>query len=154
LSEKQVQMIWSFMRILRIAAMIILVALSLFVATTNGQAAYTKKQEASQSIDAVTKWEKRVLPVLDHVPNSVTELGYVADWDLPHSDYDVVDQDNEYTLTQYALAPRSVQPGLDHEWIIGNFTQAGFQEWLDQNLSAYEISEIGFGIYIIHRTAP
>jgi hypothetical protein len=152
--KKQVQMIWSFMRILRIAAMISLVALSLFVAITNGQAAYTKRQEASQSIDPVTKWEKRVLPVLDHVPTNVTEFGYVADWDLPNSDYDVVDQDNEYTLTQYALAPRSVQPGLDHEWIIGNFTQAGFKEWLNQNLSAYEISEIGFGIYVIHRTAP
>src|SRR5215216_1845048 len=147
-------MIWSFMRILRIAAMISLMALSLFVATTNGRAAYAKRHEASQSIDPVTKWEKRVLPALDHVPNSVIEFGYVADWDLPNSDYDVVDQDNEYTLTQYALAPRIVQPGLDHEWIIGNFTQAEFKEWLDQNLSAYEISEIGFGIYIIHRTAP
>jgi hypothetical protein len=147
-------MIWSFMRILRIAAMLSLMALSLFVASMNGRAAYTKRQEASQSIDPVTKWEKRVLPVLDHIPNNITALGYVADWDLPNSDYDVVDQDNEYTLTQYALAPRIVQPGVDHEWIIGNFTQPGFQEWLDQNLSAYEISEIGFGIYIIHRTTP
>ena len=142
------------MRILRIAAMITLVALSLFVAITNGRAAYAKRQEASVSIDAVTKWEKRVLPVLDHIPKDVTEFGYVADWDLPNSDYDVVDQDNEYTLTQYALAPRIVQPGLDHEWIIGNFTQAGFQKWLDQNLSAYEMSEIGFGIYVIHQTTP
>ena len=142
------------MRILRIAAMISLVGLSLFVAAMNGRAAYAKRQEASQSVDVVTKWEKRVLPVLDHVPNDVDEFGYVADWDLPNSNYDIVDQDNEYTLTQYALAPRIVQPGLDHEWIIGNFTQGGFQEWLDQNLSAYEIREIGFGIYIIHRTAP
>jgi len=154
MSEKQVQMMWSFMRILRIAALMSLMALSLFVAITNGRAAYTKRQEASQSIDPVTKWEKRILPVLDHVPDNVTEFGYLADWDLPKSDYDIVDQDNEYTLTQYALAPRIVQPGLDHEWIIGNFTQAGFQGWLDQNLSAYEISQIGFGIYIIHRTAP
>jgi hypothetical protein len=68
-------------------------------------------------------------------------------------EYDLVDQETEYTLTQYALTPRMVQPGLAHEWIIGNFTSPDFRDWLDKNLASYEIIEIGFGIYLIHNTS-
>ena len=140
------------MRNLRIAAMIGLVTFSLFVAITNGLAARTKWAENSQSVDSVSRWEKRVRAVLNHVPGNVMEFGYVADWDIPDSGYDLIDQDNEYMLTQYALAPHIVQPGLDHEWIIGNLTNPGFRDWLDKNLSSYKITEMGFGIYVIHRT--
>jgi hypothetical protein len=142
------------MRNLRAIAMISLILYSVFVAATNGLAARARWNRDSQTSDSVSKWEKRVKPVLDHIPGNVTEVGYVADWDVPDSGYDIIDQDNEYTLTQYALAPRSVQPGLDHEWIIGNFTNKGFRSWLDKNLSSYNIIEIGFGIYVIHRTSP
>ena len=142
------------MRNLRAIAIISLILYSIFIAATNGLAAHARWNRDSQASDSVSKWEKRVKPVLDHVPSNITELGYVADWDIPDSGYDIIDQDNEYTLTQYALAPRIVQPGLDREWIIGNFTHSGFQDWLDQNLSSYEMIEIGFGIYVIHRTSP
>ena len=142
------------MRNLHIAALVGLVTLSIWVALTNGFAAREKSNQVSQSTDSVTKWEQRVKRVLDHVPSNVTEFGYAADWDLPNSDYNLVDQDNEYTLTQYALAPRIVQPGLEHEWIIGNFTQPGFEDWLKNKLSSYKITDLGFGIYLIHRTAP
>jgi hypothetical protein len=142
------------MRNLRAIAMISLILYSVFVAATTGLAARARWNRDSQTSDSVSKWEKRVKPVLVHIPSNVTELGYVADWDIPGSGYDLIDQDNEYTLTQYALAPRIVQPGLNHEWMIGNFTGKGFRSWLDQNLSSYKIIEIGFGIYVIHRTSP
>ena len=142
------------MRNLRATAMISLILYSVFVAATNGLAARARWNRDSQTSDSVSQWEKRVKPVLDHIPSNVTELGYVADWNIPGSGYDLIDQDNEYTLTQYALAPRIVQPGLNHEWMIGNFTDKGFRSWLDQNLSSYKIIEIGFGIYVIHRTSP
>ena len=142
------------MRTLRMMTIIGLVTFGIFVAVRNGLAAHAKWDQNSQSIDAVSKWEKRVRLVLDHVPSNVSEFGYVADWDIPNSGYNLIDQDNEYTLTQYALAPRIVQPGLNHEWIIGNFTSSDFRDWLDQKLSSYKITGLGFGIYIIHRTTP
>jgi hypothetical protein len=142
------------MRHLRVIAIIGLMLYSIVVAATNGLAAHARWTRDSQTSDSVSKWEKRVKPVLDHIPSTVTELGYVADWDIPDSGYDIIDQDNEYTLTQYALAPRIVQPGLDHEWIIGNFTNTGFRNWLDKNISSYKLIQIGFGIYVIHRTSP
>ena len=142
------------MRNLRAIALISLILYSLFVAATNGLAVHAKWNRDSQGSDSVSKWEKRIKPVLDHIPRNITELGYAADWDIPDSGYDIIDQDNEYTLTQYALSPRIVQPGLDHEWIIGNFTNNDFRKWLDKNLSSYKIIKIGFGIYAIHRTSP
>src|SRR5919112_1810105 len=131
------------MRNLRAIAMISLILYSIFVAATNGLVARSRWNRDSQADDSVSKWEKRVRPVLDHIPGDITELGYVADWDISDSGYDLIDQDNEYTLTQYALAPRIVQPGLDHEWIIGNFTDKDFRKWLDNHLPSYKIIEIG-----------
>jgi hypothetical protein len=141
------------MRILRVAAIFILVTGSVFVALRNGSGIRAKWNAESASTDAISKWEQRVQPVLRHLPEDVRVVGYIADWDLPGVEYNVIDQENEYTFTQYALAPRAVQPGLEHEWILGNFTNKDFRAWLDQNLSSYEIIEIGFGIYLIHRTS-
>jgi len=104
--------------------------------------------------NAVDEWEKRMRPVRDYIPDDVAQLGYVADWDLPNSVTDPVDQDTEFVLTQYALAPRIVQPGLEHEWIIGNFLDPNFKAWLDRSSPSYEIRSFGYGIYVIHRTSP
>ena len=141
------------MRNLRVAAIFILVTFSIFVALRTGVQVRAKRLAESTSIDPVSKWEERIQPVLKHLPDDVSVIGYIADWDLPDTEYNVIDQENEYTFTQYALAPRAVQPGLGHEWIIGNFTNKDFRVWLDQNLSSYEIIELGFGIYLIHRTS-
>ena len=141
------------MRNLRVAAIFILVTFSIFVALRTGVQVRAKRLAESTSIDPVSKWEERIQPVLKHLPDDVSVIGYIADWDLPDTEYNVIDQENEYTFTQYALAPRAVQPGLEHEWIIGNFTNKDFRAWLDQNLSSYEITEFGFGIYLIHRTS-
>lgn len=141
------------MRKLRILAAIGLVLFGTYVSLDNARFAHGSQIQVAPSGDAVSKWEKRIQPVLKHVPEGTEVLGYVAEWDLPGVEYDLVDQETEYTLTQYALAPRSLQPGLEPEWIIGNFTRPGFREWLDQNLPSYEIREIGFGIYLIHRNS-
>jgi hypothetical protein len=141
------------MQNVRIIAIIGLIALGLVVAINNAIHARTRSEQERSSMDTVSKWEARVHRVLVHLPSDTKEIGYVADWDIPGMEYDLVDQETEYTLTQYALAPRRVQPGLDQEWIVGNFTSPNFRDWLDKNLSSYEIIEVGFGIYLIHNTS-
>jgi hypothetical protein len=141
------------MQNVRIVAIIGLVALGLIVAINNATHARTRSEQEGSSIDTVSNWEIRIHRVLTHLPSDTKEIGYVADWDIPGMEYDLVDQETEYTLTQYALAPRMVQPGLDHEWIVGNFTSPNFRDWLNKNLSSYEVREAGFGIYLIHNTS-
>ena len=141
------------MRILRIIAATGLLTISFFVALRNGLTARAGPLQTAPSIDSVSKWEQRVKAVLEHIPSNTKVVGYLADWDIPGREYNLIDQDAEYTLTQYALAPLMVQPGVAHEWIIGNFTGPDFRGWLDEQMPSYEITDIGFGIYVIHKTS-
>lgn len=95
--------------------------------------------------DGVAKWEERMKPVRDALPASVREVGYVSD----NESSAFIE---EYVLTRYALAPIVVRQSVDFEWIIGNFTQPGFEASLDQKISSdFTIKKFGAGIYLIHR---
>jgi hypothetical protein len=95
--------------------------------------------------DGAAKWEERMQPVREALPPSVREVGYVAD---PEQTAQV----QEYSLTRYALAPVVVRPGVAYEWIVGNFTQPGFEDLLKEKITtAYTIRKFGAGIYLIHR---
>jgi len=104
--------------------------------------------------DFVSGWEERMDKVKKRLPDDVTVIGYVTDADIPGVGANPIDLDNEYMLSQYSLAPIKVVPGLEAEWILGNFTVPGFQTWLDQSLDEYEIRNLGYGIYLIHRRLP
>ncbi len=98
--------------------------------------------------DGVKKWEERMIPIRKYLPASVHEVGYISD-NESSAIYE------EYSLTQFALAPVVVRHGVDFEWIIGNFTQRDFENILDQNISSnFTIQKIGAGIYLIRRTSP
>ncbi|HJS18408.1 MAG TPA: hypothetical protein VJ785_06655 [Anaerolineales bacterium] len=131
-----------------------LVIFSLIVSYKNAASVAGRWDPAQPFNNPVDKWEKRINRIKNFIPEDVTLIGYVADWDLPGIQYNLVDQDAEYMLTQYALAPIQVKPGLDPEWVIGNFTTPGFEDWLDKQLQSYEIIDLDQGIYIIHRNVP
>lgn len=98
--------------------------------------------------DGAAKWEQRMQPVRDALPAAVREAGYISD---PEQTARV----QEYSLTRYALAPVVVHPGIDYEWIVGNFTQPGFEDILKTQIpSDYTIQKFGAGIYLIQRTLP
>ncbi len=98
--------------------------------------------------DGVTKWEERMKPVRAYLPATIREVGYI-------SDNDSTAMIQEYSLTRYALAPIVVRQSTNYEWIIGNFTQPGFEEILNQQIhSSYSIKKFNAGIYLIHRTLP
>ena len=87
-------------------------------------------------------------PVRSYLPSTVKEVGYI-------SDTENAAMVQEYSLTRYALAPVSVRQSVDFEWIVGNFTQSGFEHILDQQISSdYKIIKFGAGIYLIHRALP
>jgi len=145
------------LRTLRLAAVLAslgLAALSLAALFLTVRGATAEWDPGRPFDNPVDNWRKRVRDVPDLLPPGVDTVGYAADWDLPGHTYNPVDQDAEYVLTQYLLAPLKVVPGLEQEWIIGNFTAEGFEGWLDDNLRAYEITALKSGIYLIHRLPP
>ncbi len=89
-----------------------------------------------------------------HLPDNVGgEIGYVADWDIdPNANS--IDQDEEYVLTQYTLAPIIVKRGDSYEWIIGNLTAPNADAWLNQKFAGDKTHFYGWGIYLIHKANP
>lgn len=99
--------------------------------------------------DGAAQWEARMELVRTRLPDSVREVGYISDTENIGA---VIE---EYLLTRYALIPIVVRQGVNHEWIIGNFTQPGFQTLLDAQIQqGYILEKLGFGIYLIHRANP
>ena len=151
LNEKEQMQAIKFLRQIAILG---LVTYGLMISFKNAASAAALWDPNRPFNNPVDRWEKRILRVKNFIPAEVPALGYVADWDLPGVQYSEIDQDAEYMITQYTLAPIPVKPGFDQEWIIGNFTIPGFEDWLDQQMQSYEITKLDHGIYIIHRTTP
>jgi len=103
--------------------------------------------------DPASMWEKRI-GMVDLSDNIGNKIGYVADWDIDPT-FIPIDQDQEYVLTQYTLAPIIVKRG-DHncEWIIGNLTLPEAEDWLNRTFKGSKIRYYGWGIYLIHRPEP
>lgn len=103
--------------------------------------------------DAVGSWDEHMGAVSRALPPGTSVVGYLDGHDLNASIPG--DEQEEFYLTQYALAPAVVLPGVDHEWIVGNFgnalTRDEIASALDQRLRSYSLDDLGFGIYLIHR---
>lgn len=85
-------------------------------------------------------------PVKERIPPTIQEVGYISDNDSTASI-------QEYSLTKYSLVPIIVRQGGNYEWIVGNFTQAEFEEIIHNSITGpYEMEKVGAGIYLIHRT--
>jgi hypothetical protein len=97
--------------------------------------------------DGTVQWENRMQAVRERLPATVREIGYVSDSE------NVGSMVQEFVLTQYALIPVVVRRGTEYEWIVGNFTQPGFEALLAGEIPGdYTIEKLGAGIYLIHRS--
>ncbi len=74
--------------------------------------------------DMVTAWDKRLRKIRNILPEYGT-IGYVADWDIPGYKYGSSDQEVEFLLAQYTVAPVVLERGTDHDLILGNFSDNG-----------------------------
>jgi hypothetical protein len=97
--------------------------------------------------DPVTNWERRIEPLINDLPKN-GEIGYLSDWDLPGWSGSQSDMDNEYRLTQYALAPRLLIRGHDYAHIVANLTDPTDVNRIEDLYSVRMVHGYGFGIYL------
>ena len=159
--------------VIRRGPVVLLVALSLLFSAYNLFVLIEKQDPRAAEKNEVSIWENRLHPLKQELPAGVDTLGYLAEWDLPSHQlppgierkgymtewdlpvqYRQIDQLNEFRLTKYVLAPVVVDRGFDTPWIIGNFSSAKFKNWLQDTIGNYEITDVGGGIYLIHRLQP
>jgi hypothetical protein len=99
---------------------------------------------------ALEAWERRLRPVRNSLPMQRGVIGYISQWDVPGSDYAVWDQEGEFRLTQYFLAPLILVRGAHAEWNLVLLNEQAFDDWQRANPGEYEIIRLRNGVYLLH----
>ena len=97
--------------------------------------------------DSASGWENRLRGIKDDLPKTGI-VGYVSEQDYPGASYSATDQDEEFALSLYSLAPVILDRGnTQHELVIGNF--AGEDDYrFETVLGIRMITNYGYGIYL------
>ncbi len=105
----------------------------------------------SVSDDPVADWEKRFTQLKQRIPFERGVVGYISDSSVPGVGYDAANDEAEYVLTQYVMAPIVIVKGTDQEWDIANLDRQAFELWSKANQGKFEVTAYKGGIYLLHR---
>ena len=103
--------------------------------------------------EALDTWEDHLQPVRDALPIKRGVIGFVGEWDVPGIESAFMDQESEYLLTQYALAPLILVRGAVAEWNIAILNRGAFAIWEQSNQGKFEVIPFKHNIYLLHREA-
>jgi len=78
-------------------------------------------------------------------------VGYISDSAIPGIPYDEANDEGEYILTQYAMAPVIIVKGTDQEWNIANLSGRAFQEWNARHAGAFQVTTLKGSLYLLQR---
>ena len=130
---------------------VVMVAASLFAAVRN---LISTGDLGSTSDDPVADWETRFAPLKEQLPFRRGVVGYISDSNVPGAIYDSANDQGEYVLTQYVLAPIIIVTGTNQEWNIANLDRAAFDLWEKSNHVKFEVTAFKGGLYLLHRIGP
>jgi hypothetical protein len=91
--------------------------------------------------DMVSVWDRRMRKMIPDLPDHGI-VGYLADWDIPEYPFGEKDQTVEYLLSQYSLAPLTLQRGSDYPVIIGNFSASKDTDKIPNVLKLFDLKII------------
>jgi hypothetical protein len=119
--------------------------------TASVQNLVSTKQLGSVSDDPVADWEKRFAPIKEQLPFRRGVVGYISDSNVAGATYDAANDQGEYVLTQYVLAPIVIVKGTAQEWNIANLDRSAFDLWSKSNQEQFEVIAYKGGLYLLHR---
>ena len=100
--------------------------------------------------DGVYDWDTRLSVLRADLPLEVKVVGYVSDWDvLP--EYDYANNETEYVLTQYSMAPVIVARGGEQKWVIVNLAPKDFETWRATQPDNIKVIKYPLGLFLVHR---
>lgn len=100
---------------------------------------------------ALEKWEERLKPVRETLPIKRGVIGFVSEWNIPGLEHSFADQETEFILTQYALAPLILVNGPVAEWNVAILNNKALKMWEEANPGQFEIIPLKHGVYLLHR---
>lgn len=96
------------------------------------------------------RWEADMQLVREILPIERGIVGYISQEDVAGSDFEYWDNETEFLLTQYALAPLIVKKGLAAEWNVIVLKNKDLEKWLQMHPGEYEITNIKNQIHVLH----
>lgn len=109
------------------------------------------KDKGSTTDDPVADWEVRFGPLKAKLPFSRGVVGYISDSSIPGITFNAANDEGEYVLTQYALAPIIIVKGTNQEWNVANLSKAAFDVWSKTNQGQFDVITLKDRLYLLHR---
>jgi hypothetical protein len=136
------------LRWLQRGIIVLLVVASLYASIQN---LISTKDLGSITDDPVADWEKRFTLIKTQIPFERGVIGYISDSDVPGSNYSAANDEGEYVLTQYVLAPIIIKRGTDQEWNIANLDRPAYDLWAKANGGRFKVTAFKGGLYLLRR---
>lgn len=76
-------------------------------------------------------------------------IGYISEEDIKGIEFAFWDNETEFILTQYALAPLILKKGLAAEWNVVVLQEEYLTMWLEANPGEYEIIKVKSQFYVL-----
>jgi hypothetical protein len=135
-------------RWLQRAVIVLIVLASLYASIRN---LIATKDLGSFTDDPVADWEVRFGPIKEQLPFKRGVVGYISDSNVPGAAFNAANDEGEYVLAQYVLAPIIIVRGTDQEWNIGNLDKPAFDIWSRSNQGQFEVISFKDKLYLFHR---
>lgn len=90
-----------------------------------------------------------MLLVREEIPISRGVVGYISEENVSGAEYAYWDNETEFLLSQYELAPLILKKGLAAEWNLVILSDLDLQTWMKENPGQYEITHIKSNIYVL-----
>ena len=103
---------------------------------------------------AMAAWEARLQPVREALPVQRGVIGFIGEWDVPGVEFSAGDQETEFILTQYTLAPLILARGAAAEWNLAILSKAAYEKWQETKTENFEVISLGHQVYLFHRLNP
>lgn len=100
---------------------------------------------------AMEAWEARIQPVKEALPIERGVIGFVGEWDVPGVAFSAGDQETEFILTQYTLAPLILVRGTVAEWNVAILSKTAYEKWQATKTGDFEVIPLGHQVYLLRR---
>lgn len=95
-------------------------------------------------------WEADMQLVREALPLERGVVGYISEEDLEGVEFAFWDNETEFMLTQYGLAPLILKKGLAGEWNVVVLKEANLKQWLGTNPGNYELIKVKGRFSVLH----
>ena len=105
--------------------------------------------------DGPSIWAERMVNLAQALPTGYGIIGYLSERDLPGVAFEPIDQDEEYVMTQYFLAPRVIEEGTNRSLVMANIgNQSVTPADVEAQFHLRLLKNYGWGIALYEQVKP